>query len=55
MTFLMTATWQPQQGRRYYAHLGTFYANSVIHLIFLQYIPLNQMDVDQKGLVNLIL
>lgn len=46
----MTATmWEHQQGRCYYAHLGTFYANSAI-LIFLWYIPLTHIEVDQKGL-----
>jgi len=42
--------WEHQQSRYYYAHLGTFYANSAIHLIFLQYIPLTHIDVNQKGL-----
>lgn len=47
----MTAiTWEHQQGSCYYAHLGTFYANSAIHLIFLQYIPPSHTDVKQKGL-----
>lgn len=36
--------WEHQQGRCYYAHLGTFHANSTTHLIFLQYLPLTWMS-----------